>query len=426
MSLPSAPRPDSRRPNSFAPGLLLNRRETLRWLAAGSAALVAGGPTAGLPVLAAPPGPESWASFRNGNSQRGVATTTLPDKLVKLWEVEAGPKDGMITSTAAIVGDRVFAASLNGEIFALDRLTGRRLWTYRSRPEPDTSKFIPGFKAPVSISGETLYLGDEEGLFHAVDLQSGKPRWTYSTNPDDPQGGGAPIVSGASFFDGKLLFGSHDNNLYCLDAGSGELVWKFATEGMVNCSPAIADGHTFVTGCDSHLRVIDVRTGKQVTDMPLGIYLVASPAVVDNMLYVGTHGGEVLAIDWKQARNVWTYRVKQGEVAFHSSAAVNDRFVIVGGQDKKLHCLRRDTGELAWQMTARRQIDSSPVIVGDRVFVGSHDGKLYGLALETGAEVFSFTDGRPFSASPAVGEKCLVIGSESNTGKLYCFGAPAA
>jgi outer membrane protein assembly factor BamB len=134
----------------------------------------------------------------------------------------------------------------------------------------------------------------------------------------------------------------------------------------------------------------------------------------------------VLAIDWKQARNVWTYRVKQGEVAFHSSAAVNDRFVIVGGQDKKLHCLRRDTGELAWQMTARRQIDSSPVIVGDRVFVGSHDGKLYGLALETGAEVFSFTDGRPFSASPAVGEKCLVIGSESNTGKLYCFGAPAA
>jgi outer membrane protein assembly factor BamB len=317
----------------------MNRRATLQWLAAGSAALVAGGPAAGLPVLAAPPGPESWASFRNGNSQRGVATTTLPDKLVKLWEVEAGPKDGMITSTAAIVGDRVFAASLNGEIFALDRLTGRRLWTYRSRPEPDTSKFIPGFKAPVSISGEMLYLGDEEGLFHAVDLQSGKPRWTYSTNPDDPQGGGAPIVSGASFFDGKLLFGSHDNNLYCLDAGSGELVWKFATEGMVNCSPAIADGHTFVTGCDSHLRVIDVRTGKQVTDMPLGIYLVASPAVVDNMLYVGTHGGEVLAIDWKQARNVWTYRVKQGEVAFHSSAAVNDRFVIVGGQDKKLHCL---------------------------------------------------------------------------------------
>ncbi len=400
------------------------RRTALGWLG-----LLAAAPLAPLTssVLAAVPEitATSWPSFRNGNAQRGVAQSKLPAKLDQLWVVDAGPKDGMITATAAIVGDRVYAASLNGEVFALDKQTGRRLWTYRSREEPDTSKFIPGFKASVAVFGDAVYIGDEEGLFHAIDRETGKKKWLFSTNPDDPTGGGAPIVSCAGFFEGNVLFGSHDNNLYCLNAANGSLVWKFATEGMVNCSPAIVDGHTFVTGCDSHLRVIDVKTGMQVTDMPLGIYLIASPAVVDNMLYVGTHGGEVLAIDWKASKHVWTYEVKPGEVAFHSSAAVNDKYVIVGGQDKKLHCLHRATGKVAWIFNAKRQIDSSPVIVADRVYVGSHDGKLYGLDLETGKEVWSFTDGRPFSASPAVGEGCLVIGSESSTGKLYCFGEKA-
>ena len=387
---------------------------TLGWLALGAPGLVRAAP----PAIA----PTSWPSFRNGPSQRGLATCPLPAQLDQLWMVEAGPKDGMISSTCAIVGEHVYAASLNGQVFCLDRATGRRLWTYRSRDEADESKFIPGFKAAVAVSGDLLYIGDEEGLFHAIDRATGKKAWTYSTNPDDPTGGGAPIISGASFFEDRVVFGSHDNNLYCLKAADGTLVWKFETQGMVNCSPAIVDGHTFVTGCDSHLRVINVATGEQVTDMPLGIYLIASPAVVNEMLYVGTHGGEVLAIDWKQSKNVWTYKAAQGDVAFHSSAAVNDQFVVLGGQDKKLHCIDRETGKNVWIFNAKRQIDSSPVIVQDRVFVGSHDGRIYGLELATGKEVWSFADGRPFSASPAVGEGCLVIGSEAPTGKLYCFG----
>lgn len=397
----------------------LSRRQALAALGLLAAQRVLAPAATAAPAI----GSESWPTFRNGSSQRGLATTRLPAKLEQLWMIDAGPKDAMITATAAIVGDHVYAASLNGEVFCVERQTGRRLWTYRSRDEADPNKFIPGFKAPVAVAGEGVFLGDEEGLFHAIDRDSGKKKWTFSTNPEDPTGNSAPIVSGASFFEDKVLFGSHDNNLYCLNAGDGSLAWKFATEGMVNCSPAIVAEHTFVTGCDSHLRVINVRSGEQVTDLPLGIYLVASPAVVDNMLYVGTHGGEVLAIDWKAAQTVWTYQAKQGEVAFHSSAAVDERFVVVGGQDKKLHCLHRETGKLAWIFNAKRQIDSSPVIVGDRVFVGSHDGKIYGLELETGKEFWSFTDGRPFSASPAVGEGCLVIGSESSTGKLYCFGA---
>ncbi len=103
---------------------------------------------------------------------------------------------------------------------------------------------------------------------------------------------------------------------------------------------------------------------------------------------------------------------------------MNEKYVIAGSQDKKLHCINRKTGDKVWSFTTKGHVDSSPVIVGDRVYVGSNDGNLYGINLADGAEVFKFRDedGRPFSASPAVGEGCLVIGSESNVGNVYCFG----
>ena len=71
--------------------------------------------------------------------------TKLPAKLEKLWVHSAGPKDGMIKSTAAIAGGFVYAASLNGEVFCLDLKSGERLWTYKSHSSP-----IPRRSSPVS------------------------------------------------------------------------------------------------------------------------------------------------------------------------------------------------------------------------------------------------------------------------------------
>jgi outer membrane protein assembly factor BamB len=364
----------------------------------------------------APPGPESWPNFRNGPEQLGVATTKLPKKLELLWTHPAGDKDAMIKSTAAIADRRVYAASLNGEVFCLDLKTGKRQWTYRSREVVKPNMFIPGFRAPVAVTADAVYVGDEEGWFHAIDRATGKEKW----KPFEAQG---EISSCANFYEDKVLFTSHDNSLYCLNTADGSKAWQYETKGQVYTSPPVVGEHTFVAGCDEHLRVINVKTGEEESDMPFGIQLISSPAVIDNLLYVGTYGNEVLSVDWKASMKVWTYT--GAKARYDSSAAVNDKYVIAGSQDKKLHCIDRKTGDGVWMFITKAHVDSSPVIVGDRVFVGSNDGNLYGVSLDAGQEIFRFRDkdGRAFSASPAVGEGCLVIGSESNTGNVYCFGA---
>jgi outer membrane protein assembly factor BamB len=181
----------------------------------------------------------------------------------------------------------------------------------------------------------------------------------------------------------------------------------------------------------SFATLVTTLEGRPVaTHLPFLVYpedgelgtLVAHMARANPQWRAFADGNEVLAIDWKTSAKVWTY--PGGKDRYESSAAVNDKYVIAGSWDKKVHCINRKTGDGVWTFPTKAHVDSSPVIVGERVFVGSNDGNLYGIDLESGKEVFRFRDldGRPFSASPAVGEGCLIIGSEGNVGNVYCFG----
>ena len=365
---------------------------------------------AGLAADSKPLSPTGWSSFRHNLAQTGIATSSLPDKLELLWEVTLGEQ---VVATAAIVGEHVYVPCLSGELVCLKRQTGEKVWTYKTVEKVEKNSFAPGFKSSPTVTADAIYLGDEEGVFHAIDRATGKGRWKHTT--------GGEIYSSAAVVEGRVLFGSYDNSLHCLDE-AGKFQWKFETQGYVHCAPAVVEGIAFIAGCDEHLRGIDIKTGQQKIELPLETYLIASPAIVGDILYVGTYGSEVLAVDWKKKVVAWRYASGNGEFPFHSSAAVTDKLVVVGGRDKLVHAIDRATGKKAWTFTTRARVDSSPVIVGDRVFIGSNDGNLYELGLTDGKERWKHNAGKPISAAPAVGEGVLVIGSESRDGRVFCFG----
>jgi eukaryotic-like serine/threonine-protein kinase len=366
-------------------------------------------------VVPSPVGPESWATFRNGNNQLGIAKTTLPEKPEVLWQFSTS--DGVV-ACAAIVGEQVYVPCLNGELVSLDRTTGKRQWSYRSIESKNPNDFAPGFKAAPTVAAEVVYIGDEDGMMHAVDRRTGVAKWKFRT--------GAEIAGSVALVGEKVIFGSHDSFLYCLKASDHSLVWKpFQTENFINCSTAIEADNTFIAGCDTKVRVINIVSGKEVSEVPLGegAYLIASPAVLGDVLYVGTHDGRVVAVDWRKQKIIWTFTDPNHALEYRSSAAVTDKFVILGGYDKDLHCLDRKTGNQVWSFKTRARIESSPVVVGERVFFGSGDGNAYAVTLNGGKEVWKHRCGHSITASPAVGERCLVIGTDVSGGTVYCFGS---
>jgi len=363
---------------------------------------------------------ESWPNFRNGTALRGIASSELPEELELLWEV---PTTDGVTSTAAIADGRTYVATYSGHVLCLNLTDGAEVWRYRTIESDDPKKFAPGFIAPVTISHDAVFIGDEDGKFHVLERETGKVRWTFET--------GGLIKGGATLLDGdRVMVGSHDGHLYCFNVADGAKVWDVETFGPVNGSQAVAENYTFVTGCDRpFLRIIDIAAGTLHAEVPMGVppmgvLMIASPALVGDVLYFGTDEGEVVAFDWRGQTIAWTSTDDRRRQQIDSSPAATDKFIVIGTRDRHLLCLNRETGDEAWSYDIRGGIDGSPVIVGERVFFGSTDRNLYAVNLTDGKEVWKHNAGQRFTASPAVGEGRLVIGADGSGGSIFCFGAP--
>ena len=384
-----------------------DRRGALKMVAAGAATFAMPG------ILSATDtrsdSSTGWLSFRATPDQRGVALSTLPLQPKLLWELKS--KDGWV-GTCGIAGDFIYAPALEGYLYCLERKTGKVVWKYRSIESSNEDEFAPGFKAAPLIAANTVYVGDEDGILHAVDAETGVNQWRFET--------GAEIAGGAAFWNNRLILASYDSFLYCLSV-TGKELWKFQTRDRINCSPAIADHFTFVAGCDSQLRVIDIEDGTETLAVNMNDYLIASPAVVDNFLYVGSHGGVVTALNWQSGEVLWRYEGRR-QFSIRASAAATDELILVGSHDKLMHAIERNTGHTRWTFPTGARIECSAAVVDTRVFFGSGDGNIYGVSLKEGKQIWKYNAGNPISGGMAIGEKCMVIGEDASDGRLLCFG----
>ncbi len=271
---------------------------------------------------------------------------SFPATLKVLWTYEAGDA---IESSAAIVDGVVYVGSQTGELHAVNLADGKLKWKYKASPDGI------GESSP-TVAGGIVYIGDLSGVLHAVQAETGKAAWTFKTSTEIKS---SPVVSGD-----KVLIGSYDSNLYALGAKDGKLAWKVQTEGYVHATPAVVDGVAYIAGCDEILRGIRISDGTEVLKMAFGAYTGASPAVVDGRAYYGTYENEVLAVDLKTKKIVWTYKHPERSFPFYSSPSVLGDRVIVGGRDKMVHALDRKTGKALWTFMTGARVDSSPVVVG--------------------------------------------------------------
>lgn len=59
----------------------------------------------------------------------------------------------------------------------------------------------------------------------------------------------------------RLFTGCYDHHVYCLEAGNGQIVWKFRTNGMIKSTPRISKDGCFIFcgSYDKHMYCLDAE-----------------------------------------------------------------------------------------------------------------------------------------------------------------------
>jgi alcohol dehydrogenase (cytochrome c) len=144
-------------------------------------------------------------------------------------------------------------------------------------------------------------------------------KWLFQTGIPG-QFSGSPIVA-----DGVLYVTAAYNNLYALDARSGEPLWHYEHEmpsdiriccGPVNRGVAIAGNRVFMATLDARLMAFDRATGTvawniKMDDYKVGYSATSAPLVIGNKVISGIAGGEygargfIDAYDVETGKRIW-------------------------------------------------------------------------------------------------------------------------
>ena len=103
-----------------------------------------------------------------------------------------------------------------------------------------------------ATDGTNVYFGDDKGVLHAYSLEKGKEMWSVKT--------GGRICGGVTEKEGRILFGSGDGNVYCVD-NKGEVLWRANAGGPVMSRPAVKGDTVFAGGGEGRLMALSLKDG---------------------------------------------------------------------------------------------------------------------------------------------------------------------
>src|ERR1035441_983053 len=107
--------------------------------------------------------------FRGGPALAGVAAGSLPERLELLWTFKTG---GPVKSSAAIVQDRGFIGSDDGNVYALGLADGKKIWAFKTCGGVESSRVVVQDK---------VFVGSSDAFLYALEARTGKLVWKHET-----------------------------------------------------------------------------------------------------------------------------------------------------------------------------------------------------------------------------------------------------
>lgn len=172
-----------------------------------------------------------------GKSHHSALSDITPanvDRLGLAWQAELGT-NRVLEATPVVIDGVMYTSGVAGRAYAFDAANGRELWRFEPLVDMQVNRTVCCDMANrgVAVAGGKVFVATLDAQLYALDAKSGKVVWKADTVEDHNRGinsTGAPEVAGAVVVIGNGG-AEYDVRGYvsAYDLGTGKLRWRFHT-----------------------------------------------------------------------------------------------------------------------------------------------------------------------------------------------------
>ncbi len=305
---------------------------------------------------------QDWPQWRGPNRDAKASgfqpPSQWPEQLTEVWQVTVG--DGV--ATPALVGDRifVFARQDGHEILrCLELETGEEIWQDKYAA-PGASGPASGFAGPRSspavVAGKVVTLG-ANGTLSCLDAASGQLVWRKTGTGDVPRfyTSSSPLVAGGLCI---VQIGSENSGaIVAYDLASGEEKWNWAGDGTAYASPVLfGSGQAEIVVAETARNVIglSLADGELLWQIPFAVegrgYNASTPLVDEQVvIFAGSNRG-TRAVRIEKRGDQWAVEqlwANENSVQYNTPVQVDGLIFGITDRDS-LFCINAETGQTAW------------------------------------------------------------------------------
>lgn len=229
------------------------------------------------------------------------------------------------------------------------RVTVKRLWSAKLG---DDAEFLRVALRPAG-DGNRIYAASIDGNVSAFDPESGKQIWRKKLD--------MRLSSGPGVGNGMVVVVSSDGLVIALDASNGDERWRSDVGGESLATPVISPNGVVIQSVDNHLRMLERFDGRErwviLQSMPvLTMRGSATPVIVGSNVVAGFDNGRLVAVNLQTGAISWEALLAppSGRSDLERLSDVDGSIVAVGqdiyaaGYQGRIASVAAESGQVLW------------------------------------------------------------------------------
>ncbi|WP_420391068.1 outer membrane protein assembly factor BamB [Marinobacter sp.] len=304
--------------------------------------------------------------------------------LESVWTMDVGDghDDKFLYLAPLNTGDRLYAASADGEVYAVGSENGEVFWSR------DLDEQI---SAGVGGDQGNLYVVSRDAELMALSREDGSALWEQPLPNEvlaSPQSNGRLVV--AQTIDGKVL---------AFDAATGEQAWQYDSDVPVlsiraAASPLVGADLVLASLANGKLMAISTETGQPIWQYEVGqpqgrtelerlVDVAGEPLILESAAMIVGYQGKLALIDLQTGQEIWSRPASSLQ-----SPMIGNGNIFVAGANGDITAYRgSDRRELWVQDRLSWRQPTQPVVFEDYLLIGDFEGYIHMLSLEDGSLV---------------------------------------